>query len=110
MSKAAPLGPVPFGPVSYDATGALCLSSTPLAPLAAQFGSPLYVYSGAHISAQIERLQSAFAALNPLICYAVKANMNTHVIRNVASHGVGADVVSVGELRRALAAATMSQC
>ncbi|MAW51329.1 MAG: diaminopimelate decarboxylase [Geminicoccus sp.] len=104
MSKAAPLGPVPFGPVSYDATGALCLSSTPLAPLAAQFGSPLYVYSGAHISAQIERLQSAFAALNPLICYAVKANMNTHVIRHVASHGVGADVVSVGELRRALAA------
>jgi len=104
MSKAAPLGPVPFGPVSYDAIGALCLSSTPLAPLAAQFGSPLYVYSGAHISAQIERLQSAFAALNPLICYAVKANMNTHVIRHVASHGVGADVVSVGELRRALAA------
>lgn len=95
--------PVPFGPLSYDASGALCLSGTPLAPLAAQFGSPLYVYSGAHISQQIERLQSAFAKLNPLICYAVKANMNTHVIRHVASHGVGADVVSAGELKRALA-------
>lgn len=95
--------PVPFGPVTYDASGALCLSGTPLAPLAAQFGSPLYVYSGAHISTQIQRLQTAFAALNPLICYAVKANMNTHVIRHVASHGVGADVVSAGELRRAIA-------
>lgn len=95
--------PVTFGPVTYDASGALCLSGTPLAPLAAQFGSPLYVYSGAHISTQIKRLQDAFAALNPLICYAVKANMNTHVIRHVASHGVGADVVSAGELRRAIA-------
>lgn len=95
--------PVPFGPVTYDASGSLCLSGTTLAPLAAQFGSPLYVYSGSHISSQIQRLQSAFAALDPLICYAVKANMNTHVIRHVASHGVGADVVSAGELRRALA-------
>ena len=95
--------PVPFGPVTYDENGALCLSGTPLAPLAAQFGSPLYVYSCAHISSQIQRLQSAFSKLNPLICYAVKANMNTHVIRHVASHGVGADVVSAGELRRALA-------
>ena len=95
--------PVPFGPVTYDNSGALCLSGTPLAPLAAQFGSPLYVYSGAHISTQIRRLQNAFAKLDPLICYAVKANMNTHVIRHVASHGVGADVVSAGELRRALA-------
>ena len=74
-----------------------------LAPLAAQYGSPLYVYSGAHISAQIQRLQTAFAALDPLICYAVKANMNTHVIAHVARHGVGADVVSAGELKRALA-------
>lgn len=95
--------PVPFGPLRYDAAGALCLSGTPLAPLAEQFGSPLYVYSAAHISQQIERLQTAFAPLNPLICYAVKANMNTHVIRHVASHGVGADVVSAGELKRALA-------
>ena len=95
--------PRPFGPLSYGSDGALQLSGVALAPLAAQYGSPLYVYSGAHISAQIQRLQTAFAALDPLICYAVKANMNTHVIAHVARHGVGADVVSAGELKRALA-------
>ena len=93
MSAASPdTAPVPrpFGPLSYGSDGALQLSGVPLAPLAAQYGSPLYVYSGAHISAQIQRLQTAFATLDPLICYAVKANMNTHVIAPVARHGGGA--------------------
>ena len=56
MSAASPEtapAPRPFGPLSYGSDGALQLSGVALAPLAAQYGSPLYVYSGAHISVQI---------------------------------------------------------
>lgn len=71
--------------------------------LAARFGTPLYVYDAAVVRARYRRLR---AALGPsaLVCYAVKANTNRAVCRLLAREGAGADVVSGGELLRALAA------
>ena len=72
--------------------------------LAERFGTPLYVYSQAELDSAFVRYQTAFAALDPLICYAVKANSNLSVIRRFAELGSGFDIVSGGELARVLAA------
>jgi len=72
--------------------------------LAERFGTPLYVYSQAELDSAFARYQTAFAALAPLICYAVKANGNLSVIRRFAELGSGFDIVSGGELARVLAA------
>ena len=72
--------------------------------LAERFGTPLYVYSQAELDSAFARYQTAFAALDPLICYAVKANGNLSVIRRFAELGSGFDIVSGGELARVLAA------
>ena len=72
--------------------------------LAERFGTPLYVYSQTELDSAFARYQTAFAALDPLICYAVKANGNLSVIRRFAELGSGFDIVSGGELARVLAA------
>ena len=77
------------------------LSYTELAEL---YGTPLYVYSQAALDSAFAAYQTAFAALNPLVCYAVKANGNLAVIRRFAELGSGFDIVSGGELARVLAA------
>src|SRR6202008_4785572 len=76
----------------------------PVARIAAAAGTPFYLYSASSSRAQYRRFADAFAAETPLICYAVKANSNQAVLRLFAGLGAGADVVSGGELRRALAA------
>jgi diaminopimelate decarboxylase len=77
--------------------------------VAAAVGTPFYLYSAAAFRAQYHRFASAFSGERPLICYAVKANSNLAVLRLFASLGAGADVVSEGELRRALAAGVPPQ-
>jgi diaminopimelate decarboxylase len=72
--------------------------------LADQFGTPLYVYSRNHLRNQYRRLRDAMAALNPLLCYSAKANTNGAVIRTFVEEGAGVDIVSGGELYRALRA------
>jgi diaminopimelate decarboxylase len=72
--------------------------------IATAVGTPFYLYSAAAFTAQYRRFAEAFSAERPLICYAVKANSNLAVLRLFAGLGTGADVVSEGELRRALAA------
>ncbi|MBV8131923.1 MAG: diaminopimelate decarboxylase [Alphaproteobacteria bacterium] len=72
--------------------------------IATAVGTPFYIYSAAAFAAQYRRFAEAFARERPLICYAVKANSNLAVLRVFAGLGAGADVVSEGELRRALAA------
>jgi diaminopimelate decarboxylase len=84
--------------------GELCAEEVRLADIAAAVGTPFYVYSAATIAAGYRRFAAAFAPEAPLICYAVKANSNLAVLRLFAGLGAGADVVSEGELRRALAA------
>ena len=75
-----------------------------LAKLAQREGTPLYVYSSDAIRSRLHALQVALAGLDAGICYAVKANSNGAVLRLVADMGAGADIVSGGELRRALRA------
>ena len=72
----------------------------PVAGLAEQYGTPLYIYSQAAILGQLKGLQEAFAEVSPLVCYSVKANSNLSILKMMAGHGGGFDVVSGGELLR----------
>ncbi|MDP9128691.1 MAG: diaminopimelate decarboxylase [Pseudomonadota bacterium] len=88
--------------------GSLCAEEVPLEAIAADVGTPCYVYSHAQLKANYKAFatafEGAFAGQSPMICYAVKANTNQAVIRTLADCGAGADVTSVGEMERALAA------
>lgn len=84
--------------------GELHAEDVPLAAIAAAHGTPSYVYSAAMLRARYRAYVSAFAGLAPTICYALKANSNQAVIATFAREGAGADIVSLGEMRRALAA------
>lgn len=72
--------------------------------LAEKHGTPLYIYSRAHLQRQFRGLAAAFRAVKPLICFSVKTNTNAAVIHAFAKLGAGADIVSGGELYRALRA------
>lgn len=72
--------------------------------LAKKFGTPLYVYSYHTIIDHFMKLKNAFGRINPLICYSVKANSNLAILRALVDKGVGLDVVSGGELFRAIKA------
>lgn len=84
--------------------GELFAEGVPLRRLAERFGTPLYVYSRAHLLSQYRALASALRSLKPLICFSVKTNSNAAVVHTFAEQGAGADVVSAGELFRALRA------
>lgn len=87
-------------------SGLLHCEEVPLPKLAATHGTPLYVYSRATLARHCKALIGAFAAIGypALPCFAVKANSNLSVLKEIFSHGFGADVVSVGEMERALLA------
>jgi diaminopimelate decarboxylase len=76
----------------------------PLAELAQQFGTPLYVYSRAALRKHYRAFDEAFASVPHQVCYAVKANSNLAVLNVLARLGSGFDIVSGGELARVLAA------
>src|ERR1700758_162357 len=84
--------------------GKLCCESYPLDKAAERFGTPLYVYSSQTIVDHYQRLDQALQELHHEICYAVKANSNLSVIRLLADHGAGFDIVSGGELYRVIKA------
>ena len=85
--------------------GELYCEDVPLADIGAEVGTPVYVYSTATMCRHVAVLRAALDPLpNPLIAYAVKANPNNAVIATLAKAGLGADVVSGGEYRRATAA------
>jgi len=89
--------------------GELYCEEVPLAAIAAEVGTPVYVYSSATMCRHVEALRSALEPLSdPLIAYAVKANPNAAVVATLARAGLGADVVSGGEYRRAIAAGVPS--
>ncbi len=84
--------------------GQLHAEDVPLAEIAARHGTPTYVYSTAVLQARYRAYVEAFAGLAPVVCYALKANSNQAVIATFAREGAGADIVSLGEMKRALAA------
>jgi diaminopimelate decarboxylase len=84
--------------------GVLHAEAVNLAELAAAVGTPFYCYSTATLERHYRVFSEAFAGEKVLVCYAMKANSNQSVLRTLAKLGAGADVVSGGELKRALAA------
>ena len=70
--------------------------------LAKKFTTPIYCYSLKKMKQNILNFRKNFKKINPLICFAVKANTNTNILREISSMELGADVVSIGELMKAL--------
>jgi diaminopimelate decarboxylase len=89
--------------------GVLHAEDVPVPEIAAAVGTPFYVYSTATLVRHYRIYEQAFAGFDALVCYAMKANSNQAVLRTLARQGAGADVVSEGELRRALAAGIPAQ-
>ena len=81
----------------------LWLDGVRLADLAAEFGTPLYVYSQAAMRSAAAAYQTALAGRPHLLCYAMKANSSLAVLKTFADMGLGFDIVSGGELARVLA-------
>jgi diaminopimelate decarboxylase len=95
--------------VRPDLGGELCCEDVPLSRIAEAVGTPVYVYSTATLERHFAVFRAAFTPHRqqlgaPLVAYAVKANSNLSVLRTLAALGAGADTVSEGEIRRALAA------
>jgi diaminopimelate decarboxylase len=84
--------------------GALHAEDVAITVLADKIGTPFYCYSASTIRRHIQVFSQAFSGLDILVCYAIKANSNQAVLRLLADEGAGMDVVSGGELARALAA------
>ena len=84
--------------------GVLHAETVNLADLARSVGTPFYCYSTATLQRHYRVFADAFGDVDALICYAMKANSNQSVLRTLAKLGAGSDVVSGGELKRALAA------
>jgi len=84
--------------------GTLHADSVALTDIAQSVGTPFYAYSATYLRDRFGELKAAFAGMNPLIAYAMKANSNQAILTLLGRQGAGADVVSGGELARALSA------
>jgi diaminopimelate decarboxylase len=84
--------------------GVLHAEDVNLRRIAEEVGTPFYCYSSATLERHYQVMDKAFEGTDHMICYAMKANSNQAVIKTMAAMGAGMDVVSEGELRRALAA------
>jgi len=82
----------------------LYIEQLPLAKIAAKVGTPFYCYSQTAITAAYQGYIKHLGDLDTQVCYAIKANSNQAIIKTLADEGAGADVVSEGELRRAILA------
>ncbi len=91
-----------YNPYLEYKEGELYLEGVSLKELAKELGTPLYVYSASYIRDRIRAYRQAFQEV--LICYAVKANFNPHIIAIAKEEGAGADIVSGGELYASLLA------
>lgn len=89
--------------------GVLHAEGVDLREIAAEVGTPFYCYSTATLTRHYRVFAEAFADIDALVCYAMKANSNQAVLKTLAGLGAGADVVSGGELARALAAGIPAQ-
>ncbi len=84
--------------------GVLHAEDVPVPAIASEVGTPVYIYAAATMRRHYRVFTEAFSGIDSLVCYAMKANSNQAVLTLLAKEGAGADVVSEGELRRALAA------
>jgi diaminopimelate decarboxylase len=89
---------------TYNADGDMQAEGVALKTIAQQVGTPFYCYSAGALRQGLKEFTDGMKGLNASVCYALKANSNLAVIKLFADGGAGADIVSVGEMRRALAA------
>ena len=82
----------------------LYCEKTPVRKIAQEVGTPVYIYSSSTLRNHYQVFDAAFAGIPHIVCFAVKANSNLSILKLFASHGGGADIVSGGELFRALKA------
>ncbi|MDD5618677.1 MAG: diaminopimelate decarboxylase [Candidatus Omnitrophica bacterium] len=83
-------------------TNNLYCEEVKVADIVEKFGSPCYVYSHRTMIEHFRKIQSAFKPISPLICYSVKANSNLAICKDLINEGAGLDIVSGGELYKAL--------
>lgn len=84
--------------------GELYCEDVPVAKIATEYGTPVWIYSKAFLLGQLKQIQTAFAEVDPVICYSVKANSTLGVLKVMRDAGSSFDVVSGGELYRVKAA------
>ncbi|HEY4010643.1 MAG TPA: diaminopimelate decarboxylase, partial [Acidobacteriaceae bacterium] len=96
--------PRPFRYIDHQ----LCCGTVNITDLAAQFGTPLYIYSADDIRSRVAMLKGEFNGLPHTLCYAVKANSSLAILKLLASLNCGFDIVSGGELERVRRAAPES--
>ena len=82
----------------------LFIENTKVQDIARKFGTPIYCYSHKQSKENINNFKKNFKSFSPLICFAIKSNTNVNLIREIGKFGLGADVVSMGELMMALKA------
>ena len=82
----------------------LTIDDLDISKIARKYKTPIYCYSLRKIKENIKNIKTHFKNINPLICYAVKANPNLGILKEIKKNNLGADVVSVGELMKALKA------
>ncbi len=87
----------------YKNTGLFCEDAS-IARIADEVGTPVYIYSAETLRHHYDAVAQAFAAVDPLICYSIKSCANLHICRLLRDRGAGFDVVSGGEIARAIAA------
>ncbi len=82
----------------------LTIENIKVEDLAKKFGTPLYCYSFKKLKENIDNFKKSFRSFSPLICFAIKSNTNLSLVKEISKLGLGADVVSIGELMLALKA------
>jgi len=84
--------------------GELSIENVAVSAIAAKYGTPFYVYSANAVRERVAKLRNALSGIDVQICYAVKANNNLSLLQLLVAEGCGMDIVSGGEMHRALAA------
>ena len=82
----------------------LCVENVPAFSLTKKYKTPFYCYSLKQLKSNYQKLRKAFGKVNPLICFSVKSNSNVTLLKELKKMGSGADVVSIGELLKAIKA------
>ena len=82
----------------------LSIEEVKVQDIAKKFGTPIYSYSYKQLKENINNFKKSFKTFSPLVCFAVKSNPNVNLIKEIGKLGLGADVVSMGELMTALKA------
>ena len=87
----------------------LIIESVGVQNIAKKYGTPAYCYSYGQLKKNISNFQKSFKSFSPLICFAIKSNTNINLIKEIKKFGLGADVVSIGELLMAIKAGINSK-